>query len=434
MKNHIEYIDGRTERAFDAEKKASNVKTFKALNSLKNMPSKAIIEAKASKYNISFKYVIYRLIPVIGKTRAIEAARILFGKPIEAGEGFDYQNELIESLPGDIGKLFLTGSRVLEQKATFNHISVKNCANCEHFYIKAGQPRLKTVRDCGKTISMYNDACFIMPSCSCDLSDIDKPLECIQDIYGIFVVPVERTKDHSANKAQIVARQVPCTITQAIDIIEILRVLELDYKSEQELLKSAKRHAKQGKLDHWIERYDFLKAELELVTSSFNMPEDFDATEISLEGIKTITLDYQEPFQVELESYSEADAEDKSELDAITSDFNSLGEFSYYRFDAIHTTPCAGRYATATSKKELFSTAKTEEKTDYKAFYKRLEQLENSINCPELEKAVAFMQSGKINKAKSLARLKAYTYQGQQPPAWLTPDRLNALWKASKSC
>ena len=382
--------------------------------------------------NISYKSVIKSLIPVIGKGLAVEAARILFNKEIETGEGFDFQNELIESLPGDIGKLFMTGARVIDAEPDYSHISAKNCTNCEYFYIKAGGPRIKTVSYQGKIISMFNDANYIFPSCSCDLSDIDKDFECIQDIKGVFVVPMERTTDHTINKAQILTRQIPCTIDQALSLIDVLRVLELDYKSEQELLKSAKSHAKQGKFEYWLRQYLYLKSELEAVTNEFNMPEDFDALEISLEGIKNLTLDYQEPLKATFEEYTEAELNEiEAEKDFFSASY--MNEFTYYRFDAIDKTPCAGQYAEFTSKKDLFAAAKAQDKVDYKAFYKRLEQLESAIDCPELEKALDFMRSGKIEKAKSLSRLKDYTYNNKPCPSWLTPDRLNRLWKEVKA-
>lgn len=138
--------------------------------------------------------------------------------------------------------------------------------------------------------------------------------------------------------------------------------------------------------------------------------------------VKTLTFD-------ELVLLSDA----LNDVEPDVSDVNNL-TYGYNEFEYNHLerqdVDTSGRYGHIDNRADLYKTAKNESSVDYCSF-KKHESLLNEIqeSCTEYQVAKQYIRSGKIQKAKSKARLVAYTYKQQNRPDWLTPDRLNGLWQ-----
>lgn len=123
-------------------------------------------------------------------------------------------------------------------------------------------------------------------------------------------------------------------------------------------------------------------------------------------------------------------APDVSDVNNLTYGYN---EFEYNHLER-QDVDTSGQYGYIDNKADLYKTAKNSEKVDYCSF-KKHESLLSEIqeSCQEYQIAKKYIQSGKIQKAKSKAKLVAYTYGQQEKPSWLTNDRLAGLWQAVKA-
>lgn len=376
------------------------------------------------KANTSYKAIIKAAINNnVSHVEACEAANTLFGIPTLCGEGYEYTRDLLDNMPFDFGKWHESGARILETESV-PYKRFQKCCSCKHS-LHDDKPKYKKFRynyrdknGKGKTSTiMVQVATYFRFFCDNIAENHDKDIDCIQDIKAVFAVPVERHRDSNSDKALKVARRIRCSIMDAIQIISILSVLELDYKAESALIDSAKRHRIEGKLMYWINQYTKLAESLKAVTVEEQPYEEY--------------LD-ENPFGFSSSDEEEIDFEG-FELD---SDNNHVNDYDYYRFNAIDKIPTSGLYAEIETKADLYAHAKKEGVKDYKSF-KRHEALLVEIQESDSDfiKAKEFIQQNKGNKiltAKAKRRLIDYTYNGLEKPSWLTPDRLNALWKAIK--
>ena len=359
----------------------------------------------------------------ISHVEACETANVVFGIPCLCGEGYEYTNSLINNLPFDFAKWHESGMRILETQSV-PYKRLKECCSCmhslhddKHKYKKFKYNyRDKSGKGCTSTI-MVQVATYFHFFCDNIAENHDKDLMCIQDIKAVLAVPMERHRDSNRDKALQVSKRVGCCIADAIQIISILSVLELDYKAESAIIDSAKRHNAGGNLVNWINQYTRLAESLKSVTMEEQQSEEYiddnpfgfsssDGEEINFEGL-------------ELES-----------------DFNNVNHYDYYRFDSIDKIPTSGTYAGIETRADLYANAKKEGVKDYQGF-KRHEALLIEIQESDSDfiNAKAFIERNKGNKilmAKAKRRLIDYTYNGLEKPSWMTPDRLNALWKALK--
>ena len=376
------------------------------------------------KANTSYKAIVAAAVKNnVSHVEACETANVLFGITTLCGEGYEYTRGLLDNLPFDFSKWYESGMRIIETESV-PYKRFQDCCSCKHS-LHEDKPKFKKFKynyidkngnGCTSTI-MVQIATYFRFFCDNIAENHDKDFQCIQDVNAVLAVPTERHRDNNRDKALIVSRRVKCCIADAMQIISILSVLELDYKAESALIDSAKRHNRDGKLLYWINQYTKLA-----------------------ESLKAVTFEEQ-PHQEYIDDNPFGSIHDESEENEfegieIDADNNQVNDYDYYRFNGIDKIPTSGIYASVKTKADLYAKAKSEGVKDYKSFKKHEATLiEIQDSDQDFMKAKAFIEKNKSNKvlmAKSKRRLIDYTYNGLEKPSWLTPDRLNALWKAIK--
>lgn len=384
---------------------------------------------------------------------ALEVSRMIFGIPLEHGEGYDYQNQVMAGCHTNLQLDYYNGMQIInveespavKPKYEFDllgnkeWVEPKKCWFCEHKTEKntCGLHLQQKEIDIAALKEFYPKSVedtFISGPVNNEDHDMiifEAPHHnCIADTLFEYVLPQEILKfEQKQHPATWISRMIKVTLAEAIAISEDL-----------DMVCGSSKEAKLNILKNWNSKNSWFMKDAHDIDKSWQLC--ILAFELKqLEPTRSIVASeaYTEYFETSDEAdeygffeFSEEADQMRLELEAESKDMQKTFGVKQYGYKKLceDSIPDRGIYNHLDNMKDLFEFVKKYPVKNWDEYTLRKKELTNAIYADA--DFVHALEWAKNNKKQAKRKLSAITYRGEEAKPWMTPDRMHQLWQAVK--
>ena len=400
-------------------------KIHEAVNNHVNIPKERGIK-KEDKNVLTYNAILRHIVSDSGRineTDAEELCRLIYGIPFEHGEGYSYKADLFTKFKNEYVVDFENGLRILN-KSNIPRRFVEYKRSYDGYFIPVLPEKCRAcqlVNVHGITNGQKNGfgQLIVKPrfTCSCD-SIIDAPRhDCMPDISGQYVIPVENTaansaEKHKGKKAAWIQKIFSVGYAEAAAIDEDLEIIAPGNKSAKMAVMSS-------------------MSSIEICFMAFELKRLEPSRELKTETYSEIYMDEDEQAIEDLLAW-DVDVMTE-EITVETGDRKTYGVNSFNYIKPHYNTSLIkirGLFDKCKTAQEMIDVAKNYDWSDINwDEYHTLKQELIDAAKRKMQKIIEWVKNNKVEAKK---RLVAITYRGEQPATPLNSDELNLLWKALK--